>query len=310
MPRKVLRFVNRKIAHLKSLFHAQLSKKSILKMYLIEGTINKDKHYSFRLKSSYPSFQSDFEKFKELIRNLLATQQSVSIYKFGDGDFFFLKGIEKGSAKPGKRAISHALSKIDLAKFNSGANLCNFYTCEIYPENRTKFKEVINRNIDFPAEYQYALIANKWLFKKLNYKIGIIGASEKLDLIEKLMQYPEYQKYLGIGKFFDYIRIPQKFACDNLEMRLIEIEQQLKNSKSELFLVGIGHLKSGVLHKMPSMKGAVFLDVGSGIDALAGIIDENRPYFGDWINYQIPKHFDYSKLDLLQYEKNRVVNLD
>ena len=42
--------------------------------------------------------------------------------------------------------------------------------------------------------------------------------------------------------------------------------------------------------------------MGSSIDALAGIIDVNRPYFGDWTNYQIDEEELYEEVDYLQYE--------
>ena len=46
------------------------------------------------------------------------------------------------------------------------------------------FKEVIDgREIDYPAEYGYGLVANKWFFKEFSGRIGLIGASEKLYLI-------------------------------------------------------------------------------------------------------------------------------
>ena len=47
---------------------------------------------------------------------------------------------------------------------------------------------------------------------------------------------------------------------------------------------------------------AVFLDVGASIDALAGIIDIDRPYAGDWTNYQIDESELYEGVDCLAYE--------
>ena len=43
---------------------------------------------------------------------------------------------------------------------------------------------------------------------------------------------------------------------------------------------------------------AVYLTVGCGIDAIAGVQDcIGRPYFGGWKNYRI-KGYDYSKIDI------------
>ena len=43
---------------------------------------------------------------------------------------------------------------------------------------------------------------------------------------------------------------------------------------------------------------AVFIDVGGGIDAIAGILCQDRPYFAEWVNYRI-KGYDYSKIDFM-----------
>ena len=60
-------------------------------------------------------------------------------------------------------------------------------------------------------------------------------------------------------------------------------------------------MKSALLHRLKKYRDAVFLDVGSGIDALAGIIDHNRPYMGKWVNHRV-HGFDYDSLDILQYD--------
>ena len=192
-----------------------------------------------------------------------------------------------GSATPGKRALSKSYDSIDHDKFVEGAQLCDYYTCEIYPENRQRFSEVIEKEIDFPAEFGYGLVANKWLFETFAGKIGLIGADRKIDIIENIMEAPQYQEYLGLEKFEDYIRIPQQFACDDLEATERMVGEQLEKSTSKIFLVGIGHVKSGLLHRLKKYTDAVFLDVGSSLDAISGIVDVDRPYFGDLTNYQI-----------------------
>ena len=66
--------------------------------------------------------------------------------------------------------------------------------------------------------------------------------------------------------------------------------------------MGMGHVKSGLIHRLKKYTDAVFLDVGASIDALAGIIDIDRPYAGDWINYQIDEDNLYEGVDCLAYE--------
>ena len=42
------------------------------------------------------------------------------------------------------------------------------------------------------------------------------------------MDHDEYKQYLGLDKFSDYISIPQRFACDNLN------KNQKKFTKTKL----------------------------------------------------------------------------
>ena len=269
--------------------------------YKIEGAINLDGHSCFGNPKTYPAFQKEFELFKSTVIQFVQEKRCATFYKFGDGDYHFLKMDSVGSALPGKRAISKEYHEINHQEFVDGVLKNDYITVEIYPENRKMFSELYpERTVDYPAEYGYALIANKWFFKQFKGKIGLIGAKEKLQLIERLLQYDEYKAYLEIDKFNDYIYVPQKFACDDIDSLEHAIGEQLKNSDSDIFLIGIGHVKSAVLHRFKQYKNAVYIDVGSGIDALSGCINIQRPYAGDWTNFRI-QDYDYSKIDYLQY---------
>ena len=120
------------------------------------------------------------------------------------------------------------------------------------------------------------MIANKWLFEVFSGKIGLIGASTKMEIIQNLMEAPQYQEYLGIDEFQDYISLPQRFSCDDLEATEKMVGEQLEKSTSKIFLMGMGHVKSGLIHRLKKYTDAVFLDVGAGIDAIAGLIDIDR----------------------------------
>ena len=74
----------------------------------------------------------------------------------------------------------------------------------------------------------------------------------------------------------------------------------MEKSTSDIFLLGIGHAKSGVLHKFKKYKKAIFMDVGAGIDMIAGCININRPFAGSWVNYRI-EGYDYTNIDYLRY---------
>ena len=116
------------------------------------------------------------------------------------------------------------------------------------------------------------------------------------------MEAPQYQEYLGLEKFEDYISLPQKFACDDIDATEKMVGEQLEKSTSKIFLMGMGHVKSGLIHRLKKYTDAVFFDVGASIDAIAGVIDTDRPYAGDWTNYQIDEKSLYDGVDLLAYE--------
>ena len=273
-----------------------------LDVYKIEGTVNNDQNPCFNNADTYPEFQENLEDFKKLLVQLVENNESKTFYKFGDGDYYFLQKMPVGSATPGRRALSKSYESIGHEQFVEGAQLCDYYTCEIYPENIAHYNEVIQREIDFPAEYGYGLVTNKWLLQTFAGKIGLIGADTKMNIIKNLMEAPQYQEYLGLEKFEDYISLPQKFACDDLDATEKMVGEQLVKSTSKIFLMGMGHVKSGLIHRLKKYTNAVFFDVGASIDAIAGVIDTDRPYAGDWTNYQIDEESLYDGVDLLAYE--------
>ena len=50
---------------------------------------------------------------------------------------------------------------------------------------------------------------------------------------------------------------------------------------------------------MEAIIGAVYLDVGGGLDGIAGILDPDRPYAKGWINNRL-RNYNHSNLDLLR----------
>ena len=169
-----------------------------LDQYKIEGTINNDQNPCFHDETTYPQFQEELEEFKHLLIELVYLKEPKTFYKFGDGDYYFLNKIPTGSATPGRRALSKSYDEINHDAFVKGAQECDYYTCEIYPENRVSFSDVIQRRIDFPAEFGYGLVANKWLLKTFAGQIGLIGAGLKLNIIKNLMEAPQYLSLIHI----------------------------------------------------------------------------------------------------------------
>lgn len=254
----------------------------------------------------YPTFQTDLVEFKNTVMDIYKKQDSKTFIHFGDGDYFFLSQIPFGSAKPKRRALSKSYDELDITPFITGF-IKNDYICleclEI--DNKQKLLKLYpDIKVSYPTEFLYGLLSSKWFFKQFPNSISLIGAEEKLDIIKELMNYEQYKNYLGIQEFKDYIKIPQKFACDNLENTCQIVKQQLENSATKsqfkIFICGMGHVKSGLYHRMIKWHKGLYIDVGSGIDALAGIVNHNRPYMATWINYHL-RNYNYSKIDFLQY---------
>ena len=271
----------------------------MLDKYKISGTVNLDGHPCFNDPNTFPEFQTNLDTFKAHVKQLVSNKESKTFYKFGDGDYYFLKKEPRGSAKPGIRALKKPYFLINHKKFTDGAKKNDYYLSLIPEMHKKMFFETFGKEFDFPSEFVYGLTANKWLFKNFGSKIGLIGADKKIELISKLMDHDEYKEYLGLDKFSDYISIPQRFACDNLNKTKKNLINQIKNSESEVFLLGIGHVKSGVLHELKNYKKALYLDIGVGIDAIAGVININRPYFGNWKNFQFKNSSLYKEVDIL-----------
>jgi len=147
-------------------------------------------------------------------------------------------------------------------------------------------------------ECVYALVANKWIFRNFKNQIGIIGAGPKLGLIRELTEYEQYCNYIGVDYFSDYIEVPQIGAADNVFELSQKIGKKIMQSQSKIFLVGVGSAKIALMPLLKAYSDAIFIDIGCGIDALAGIVCQERPYFADWVNYRI-KNYDYSKVDFM-----------
>tara|TARA_B110000008_G_scaffold279550_1_gene327162 strand:- start:1567 stop:2433 length:867 start_codon:yes stop_codon:yes gene_type:complete len=278
-------------------------------LYKIEGTDhNIGNKYYLKHANYFPDFQKRLQDFKSLLlRQVEFEEEGASYVHFGDGDYFFLKNIPTGSAKPGKRALSISYDKFDISPFREGWKKADYHCVEYLEEGMIeKLNELYPGQNTIPTEYLYGLTANKWFFKTFQGKIGLIGAGPKMKLIKELMKHKEYQEYLGLEKFNDYIEIPQKFACDNLSDTINMVKSQLERAdpNTRLYLYGVGHVKSGLIHHLPRFKKAVYLDIGAGIDGIAGLLDKDRPYAKNWINYRL-KNYDYSHLDLLNYKENK-----
>ena len=96
-----------------------------LDLYKIDGTINYDTEPCFHNPETYPRFQEELQEFKDLITVFVTDNISRTFYKFGDGDYRFLRKEPVGSATPGRRALSKGYDQINHEAFVTGAELCD-----------------------------------------------------------------------------------------------------------------------------------------------------------------------------------------
>lgn len=278
-----------------------------MRFYDIEGTVNtsQDEQYSNPYIIPCPDFYERLETFKTTITKEVDNKECKTYIHFGDGDYYFLTKQPVGSAMPGKRALSIPYSQLDITPYITGF-IQNDYICvELIAQCRNGFNSIYpNHPIHINTEYLYALVCNKWFTKTFSGRIGLIGAEPKLKIVKELLKHKQYQEYLGIEDFVDYIYVPQKFACDDINKTEIMVAEQLKNSKADIFLFGVGHVKSALVHRMKKYKSAVYVDVGAGIDCYAGMIDPDRPYANGWINYRL-NNYNYNDIDYLCYKARK-----
>jgi len=175
--------------------------------------------------------------------------------------------------------ILYLLIKNKLKKLKREDLLINFKECNF-----------------IPFESIYALVSSRWIFKNYPKNIAVVGNAEKIKLIKQLSQNQNYLAYLGIEKFQDFIEVPQKGAASDLKLSL-NLKKRIEKSNADIFLFGIGSMK---IHLFPLLEdiNKIFIDVGCGIDALAGVVSQDRPYFSRWTNYQF-ENISFENIDLM-----------
>ena len=174
-----------------------------LSIYDIEGAVNLDQNPVFHTPDACPNFQEGLLSFKKWLVDEVESNNSKTIYKFGDGDYHFLKKQSVGSASPGRRALSKSYDQLqNHHEFVDGVAQNDLIAVEIY--NLGLFNNLFpSARVQIPAEYGYGLVSSRWLTRTFAGKIGLIGADEKLKLIKQLMERPEYQENLGLSDFND-----------------------------------------------------------------------------------------------------------
>lgn len=253
------------------------------------------------------SFQKQHDHLLHLIKNSLLKRKPLSILRFGDGEYFFMKNDHHGNIT--KRHLTDPNIKIDLEEWFQKSIENDVLTFSPNKSQRLIWgidkkmdakwrKFLLKSDIHFTAVY--SLVANKNIFKQFkNYKIGLIGASQKIKIIKKLATSQKYLDYLKLYRpFYNYIEIPQKGACNDTDFLFKKIKKQINSNPCDIYLVAIGISKLKILSQIRDYTGAIVIDIGHAMDGLAGIVPKDRQYFGDWINYRI-EGYDYSSVDIL-----------
>jgi hypothetical protein len=274
-------------------------------LYKIEGTSNIEPEQLYGPEYNdpifYPRFQEKIVWLKELLIKYTNDKKGLVILRVYDGEFNFLKKLAIGNGPV--RHYSRPLTDEFVNKFKEGVYKVDYVSVQLNINMLQIYKSIFpERPVDFPMDIIYGLVANRWILKTFKNRIALVGGSEKIQLIQKLMEYPEYRSYIENDYFTDYIEVPERFSSDNPEALIANIGNKIKNSQADIFLFGIGVAKMAIAWQFKQYKEAVFLDIGCGMSALAGTCGIDRPYFGSWINYRL-KNYNYSGVDPMDFNE-------
>ncbi len=277
-------------------------------LYCIENTSNKEPEQlngiEYNDPNFYPNFQIDIDWLKNILIEKNKNNKGYVVMRVYDGEFHFLNKNVVGNGP--KRHYTKPLTVEFVKPFLEGCYQVDILSCQLKIKMLKQFHNIIpNPKPKFiPMDIIYGLFANRWILSTFKNKIALIGGNEKMNVIQELMKYEEYQKYICNDYFIDYISVPERFSCDNTDILIEDIGKQIKESKAEVFLFGIGISKMAMAYKFKTYKNAIFIDIGCGMSGLAGTVETDRPYFGSWTNYRI-KEYDYSKVDPTNFNVSR-----
>lgn len=249
------------------------------------------------------SFEHYCSQLLDEIRTSLISKQGYSAIRLGDGEAFFLRGDFKGnviSRHFSSLSAAEAANRDEWRRRLLGNDLLTFDVANYLREPwRFLFPQV--KNEFFPINIIYGLIASRRLFRLFpSASFGIIGAAEKLSLISRLCLSQDYRDYLGVSQPFQvYVPIPQRHSCDridDLEHTVLSTVNQAP--KCDIYLLGMGISKIYLMQPLRQETSSIVLDIGHGMDALAGIVPLSRSFMGDWTNYRYPG-VNLENLDLL-----------
>ena len=261
--------------------------------FKIPNTVNYDPQQlkpEYKNPNNYPNWLDKYEELKELIKEWYRKKESKIILRCFDGEWKYLNRVRMNYLEGYYSNFDNKI--IDNMKKN--IQNVDVFTSHLTHVNERKYV-LPNREIDYPMEFVYSLLSSKWILNNFKNKISLIGGWSRMELIKRLMNKEEYRNYINQDKFNEYISVPELQGCQFIDSTIEIIKEGLKNSKSEIVLFGMGISKLGMINKLKDCHNAIFIDIGHGIDCLAGIGNPIRPYFGMWKNYRL-KEIDYKKI--------------
>ena len=274
-------------------------------LYKIEGASNIDPEQLHGIEYNdpiyYPLFQEKIVWFKNLLSSFSEKNKGIVILRIYDGEFHFLNKRVIGNGP--RRHFSKQLTDDFIRKFKEGVYKVDYVSVQLNRNMEGIYKTLFpDRPIDFPMDIIYGLFANRWLLKTFKNRIALIGGCEKMKIIKKLMEYSEYRNYIENDYFVDYIEVPERFSCDNTDEIINGVGEKIKNSEADIFLFGIGISKLAISWQFKNYKDAIFIDIGCGMSALAGMCGIDRPYFGSWKNFRL-SNFNYCSADPMDFNE-------
>lgn len=279
-------------------------------IFKIKNTLNLDKadliNPLFKDTTKYPDYQKKFKYLIETIEYKIKKHEKFIMIRVNDGELHFLNNNPIGNIL--RRHYSKMPNKEDLKNLVKDLDYADILFTQSRINEIKIFSRLLPNRHPENVELMYALFSSRELFKLIrNEKIGIIGSEKKIKIIKRLMDYQEYKQYLGLESINDFFSIPDEKFGDQAHRYKEKLAKYLDETSSNVFLIGAGIGKLELLKEFNKKENGVFIDVGCGITAMAGIVNIKRPYFGNWTNFKL-SDINYKKLDLVDYKYGEKFN--
>jgi hypothetical protein len=283
----------------------------ILPGYRIRGCVSYNHRDLVSMKLNYVApgvFQEYYNNIFNEIEDSLKNNRPFSVIRSGDGEAYFLQ--EKYIGNIVKRHLTVKDINIDTEIWIKKYLRNDIITYDANLSLRRLWTPIVGKDVIkdyYPLHVVYALIANRDIFSILkDKKIGLIGSIKKLNIISELMNHKQYRDYTKISEIQSYIGIPDVGACNYPDKILNDILKKSAKNPCDIYFVAAGISKIYFMSELRDKLNCIVIDIGSGMDALAGIIPKDRHCFGKWVNYKIQKNAIESGFDKLSTHNKRL----